>query len=74
MKNWISKYESNKEKKEQLKSQIELLSNELKQLKEQLEENEKLLIHYLLISMFQVKKILSILRAISIVSPTTCKI
>ena len=29
MKNWISKYESNKEKKEQLKSQIELLSNEL---------------------------------------------
>ena len=41
MKNWISKYESNKEKKEQLKSQIELLSNELKQLKEQLEENEK---------------------------------
>lgn len=56
MKNWISKYESNKEKKEQLKSQIELLSNELKQLKEQLEENEKLLIHYLLISMFQVKK------------------
>ena len=56
MKSWISKYESNKEKKEQLKSQIELLSNELKQLKEQLEENEKLLIHYLLISMFQVKK------------------
>ena len=42
MKSWISKYESNKEKKEQLKSQIELLSNELKQLKEQLEENEKL--------------------------------
>ena len=40
MKSWISKYESNKEKKEQLKSQIELLSNELKQLKEQLEENE----------------------------------
>ena len=42
MKSWISKYESNKRKKEQLKSQIELLSNELKQLKEQLEENEKL--------------------------------
>ncbi|OHP59330.1 AAA family ATPase [Staphylococcus sp. HMSC061G04] len=41
MKSWISKYESNKEKKEQLKSKIELLSNELKQLKEQLEENEK---------------------------------
>ena len=30
-----------KRRKEQLKSQIELLSNELKQLKEQLEENEK---------------------------------
>ena len=29
-----------KRRKEQLKSQIELLSNELKQLKEQLEENE----------------------------------
>ncbi|MBF2757769.1 MULTISPECIES: AAA family ATPase [unclassified Staphylococcus] len=40
LKNWISNYESKREKKEQLKNQIELLSNELKQLKEQLEENE----------------------------------
>ncbi|WP_210135541.1 AAA family ATPase [Staphylococcus sp. GDX8P80P] len=40
LKNWISNYESKREKKEQLKNQSELLSNELKQLKEQLEENE----------------------------------
>lgn len=41
LKNWITTYETNKNHQEQLESQIQLLSNELKQLKARLEENKQ---------------------------------
>ena len=41
MKKWLSTYEANKEKKNQLQNQLQLLGNEIKQLKLRLTENDE---------------------------------
>lgn len=41
MKKWLSTYEGNKEKKNQLQNQLQLLGNEIKQLKLRLTENDE---------------------------------
>ncbi|MCJ1667800.1 AAA family ATPase [Staphylococcus sp. NRL 19/737] len=43
MKNWLATYESNKDKKNQLQNQLQLLGNEIKQLKLRLTENEEII-------------------------------